>query len=157
MRSITRRKDIWLAAGLVILALAARFIPGPRTIDDAYITFRYARNILAGVGFVFNPGEHVLGTTTPLYTLAMVLLGTLSGGVTSSFPVLALGLNSFADAVTCILLWNIGKQLKHPLAGFAAGLAWAVAPYSVTFAIGGMETSVYVLIITAMTWFYLQG
>ncbi|HEC35405.1 MAG TPA: hypothetical protein ENI39_02600, partial [Anaerolineae bacterium] len=56
---------------LVLLALAARLVPGPRTVDDAYITFRYARNLVEGRGFVYNLGERVLGTTTPLYTLLL--------------------------------------------------------------------------------------
>ncbi len=52
---------------IVIIALTARFLPGTRTIDDAYITYRYSQNILEGHGLVYNPGERVLGTTTPLY------------------------------------------------------------------------------------------
>ena len=85
-----RKPQFWLAAALVIVALAARLLPGPRTIDDAFITFRYARNLLAGSGFTFNPGEAVLGTTTPLYTLLMAGLGALTGGTHAPFPVLAM-------------------------------------------------------------------
>ena len=88
----------------VLLALAARLIPGARTIDDAYITFRYARNILAGLGFVYNPGQTVMGTTTPLYTLLMVMLGFLTGGTQAPFPLLALFVNTIADTLTCLLL-----------------------------------------------------
>jgi len=33
--------------------------------DDAFITYRYAANLVAGRGLVFNPGEAVLGTTAP--------------------------------------------------------------------------------------------
>lgn len=29
--------------------------------DDAFISFRYARNLLEGHGLVFNPGEYVEG------------------------------------------------------------------------------------------------
>ena len=64
-----KRSTLAVAIFLVGLALAARMIPGPRTIDDSYITFRYARNLLAGEGFVYNPGVRLMGTTTPLYTL----------------------------------------------------------------------------------------
>lgn len=39
--------------------------------DDSFITYRYAENLAAGKGFVFNDGEKVLGTTTPLYTLLL--------------------------------------------------------------------------------------
>jgi len=57
-----------VALVLIGVALAVRLLAGPRTIDDAYITFRYARNLADGLGFVYNPGQQVLGTTTPLYT-----------------------------------------------------------------------------------------
>jgi hypothetical protein len=133
---------------IVVLAIAARLIPGPRTIDDSFITFRYARNVLAGQGFVYNPGEAVLGTTTPLYTLLMVGLGALSGGTQAPFPWLALGVNALADGVTCWLLWLLGRRLGFPRAGAVAALAWAIAPFSVAFAIGGLETSLYVALLT---------
>ena len=152
------RKHPTLLAGLLLvgLALLARLLPGSRTIDDAFITFRYARNLLAGNGFVFNAGEAVLGTTTPLYTLLMAGLGALLGGVRADFPNIALVVNALADAATCLLLWQLGKRLNLARAGFLAGLCWAVAAYSVTFAIGGLETSVYVLLLTGAGWAFLS-
>jgi arabinofuranosyltransferase len=135
---------------IFICAIIARLIPGTRTIDDAFITFRYARNILAGNGFVFNPGEHVLGTTTPLYTILLVLLGSITGGVKAPFPSLALMVNSIADGFTCMLLYKLGCRLGSPRGGLGAALVWAIAPFSVTFAIGGLETSVYVFLLVAI-------
>lgn len=146
----------WLVPILIVaLALSARLMPGPRTIDDSFITFRYARNLLAGEGFVYNPGERVLGTTTPLYTLLMAALALPFGGEQAPFPWLALGVNALADATACLLLWQIGKKLNSELAGIATALVWAVAPYSVTFAVGGLETSLYVCLLTAAVWAYL--
>ena len=141
---------------LVLLALGARLLPGPRTIDDSYITFRYARNLLQGEGFVYNPGERVLGTTTPLYTLGMAGLAALSGGADAPFPWLALALNALADAGACLLLLYIGRRLGLRLAGAFAAAAWALAPFSVTFAIGGLETSLYVLLLTATAAAFLE-
>lgn len=147
----------WLVPVLIVaLALTARLVSGPRTIDDAFITFRYARNLLAGEGFVYNPGERVLGTTTPLYTLLMAALALPFGGEQAPFPWLALGVNALADAAACLLLWQIGKRLGSELAGIATSLVWAVAPYSVTFAIGGLETSLYVYLLTSAVWAYLN-
>jgi len=143
---------------IVILALAARLIPGPRTIDDSFITFRYARNLLAGSGFTYNPGQPaVLGTTTPLYTLLMAGLGALSGGVNAPFPELALAVNALADAATCLLLVWLGRRAGGRAAGWAAAAIWAVAPFSVTFAIGGLETSLYVLLLTSTAAAALAG
>lgn len=140
-----------------LLAFSARMIPGPRTIDDSYITFRYARNILAGEGFAFNPGEAVLGTTTPLYTLIMVVSGAVSGGTQAPFPELAMLINALADGLTAVLLYLIGKHFNQTLAGIGAALAWSVAPHSVTFAIGGLETSVVVLLLVGMSYYYLTN
>ncbi len=142
---------------IFLVAVFARVLPGPRTIDDAYITFRYARNLLAGDGFVFNPGELVLGTTTPLYALLMAFLGLFSSGPRAPYPELALGLNALLDAFSCILIVLIGGKLGARWAGWAAALAWAVAPFSVTFAIGGLETSLVILLLLGIYAAYLHG
>ena len=39
------------------------------TYEDAFITFRYAHQLVEGNGFVYNLGERVYGTTTPLFTI----------------------------------------------------------------------------------------
>ncbi len=152
-----RRYQAILILVLFLFAFSIRILPGPRTIDDSFITFRYARNILAGNGFVYNPGEHVLGTTTPLYTFLLTGLGGFFGGVAAPFPMLAWLVNALADGVTCVLLYLIGKALKAPLPGIGAALAWAVAPFSVTFAIGGLETSVFVLLMVSIFYAYLNS
>ncbi len=142
---------VLLASLVGLAALAARVLPGARTIDDAYITFRYAYNLLSGSGLVYNPGEWVLGTTTPVYAALMAFSGFFAGGPQANFPVLALGINIIADILTCWLLLWLGRKGQIPAAGAAAALAWAVLPFSVTFAIGGLETSLFVLLLTATT------
>jgi arabinofuranosyltransferase len=57
-----------LAAGVA----AFHYIP-----DDTFITLRYARNVLRGDGFVFNPGERVEGYTNFLWLLVIVFAGKL--------------------------------------------------------------------------------
>ncbi len=142
---------------LVAVALLARLLPGPRTIDDSYITFRYTRNLLAGEGFVYNPGERVLGTTTPLYGLTLAGIGLLAGGSQADFPQIALLLNAFLDAFTCLLLYTLGKRTGAPGVGAVSGLIWGVLPFSVTFAIGGLETSLFVCLLTATAIAHLNG
>jgi hypothetical protein len=146
----------WLPLLIFLIAVAARLIPGPRTIDDSYITYRYARNLLAGEGFVFNPGERVLGTTTPLYTSLMALAALPTGGVDASFANLAWVINAVADGLTCVLLFLMGRRLGYAWAGLGTALVWSIAPYSVTFAIGGLETSVYILLLTGMIYAHWQ-
>ncbi|MBN1639594.1 MAG: hypothetical protein JXA09_00070 [Anaerolineae bacterium] len=152
-RPVTWRVALALVVGL---ALAARLLPGERTIDDAYITFRYARNLSAGLGLVYNSGERVLGTTTPLYALLMAGEGLLIDS--TDYPALALVTNAVADAATTLLLALLCRRaLGAPWLGIACSALWAVSPMSVTFAIGGMETSIYVLLLTATLYVYAAG
>src|SRR2546427_11263191 len=78
-----------------VVALLARVLTGPHPIDDAYITFRYARNLAEGLGLVYNPGEWVLGTTAPLW--AMLLGGGYRLGLTA-LPWLATIVSARCDA-----------------------------------------------------------
>lgn len=147
----------WAEILIPLLAFGVRLIPGPRTIDDAYITFRYARNLLDGHGLVFNSGEAVLGTTTPLYALLLSALGLPFGGPEAPFPVLALLVSAAADAVTALILIRLGRRLGSTAAGVATALIWAIHPWSVTFAIGGMETSLFIALLSATFYLHLTG
>ena len=150
------RPDLAAALALAGLAVALRLAPGLRTIDDAYITYRYARNIAAGIGFVYNPGEHVLGTTTPLYTLLLALVGLVLRS--DAYPQFSAVINALADGANAVLLYGMARRLfEHSLPGTILGLLWAVAPRSVTFAIGGMETSVYIALMLGAFAAWLGG
>ncbi|MBN1201532.1 MAG: hypothetical protein JXJ20_06715 [Anaerolineae bacterium] len=136
------------------LALIMRLVPHPRTIDDAFITFRYSRNIVDGQGFVYNPGSRTLGTTTPLYTVLMAGIGFVTGS--EQYPWFALIVNALADAGTAALLVLLVYRLTGSLIPAAVlGGLWAISPMSVTFAIGGMETSVAILWSVAAVYLYL--
>ena len=47
--------------------------------DDAFISFRYVRNLLEGHGLVFNPGEYVEGYSSFLWVLELSAIWGLSG------------------------------------------------------------------------------
>lgn len=139
---------------LVVVALTARFIPGARTIDDAFITFRYSRNLIEGQGFVYNSGVHTLGTTTPLFALTLAAISGVTGG--QDFQNYALAVSAAADALTAVLLFLLARTaIENDWIAALAGLLWAVSPMSVTFAIGGMETSVNILWLSAAAWLYV--
>jgi hypothetical protein len=145
------RREWWALAALAALL---RLLPGPRTIDDAFITFRYSRHLAEGQGFVYNLGEAVLGTTTPLYALLMAVLGALFG---DHYPTYALIVNALADAAGVVFLAAIAHQVTgHAGLAYWLGALWAVAVFSVTFAVGGMETSLHNLWMLAAWWAYLN-
>jgi len=74
------------ACGAAIFAVLAMRFRG-YTMDDAFITFRYATNFARGRGLVFNPVEYARaeGITSPLYAVVL-----------SAAPALMLNVEIFA-------------------------------------------------------------
>ena len=74
---------ICLIIALLLAVLLAWSFRGS-LIDDAYISFRYAKNFINGHGFVFNIGEKVEGYTssqTELYDFNFADYAEYSGGL----------------------------------------------------------------------------
>src|SRR5579864_960227 len=77
--STPQRVFTYYSLPIAILTLGIRTI-GHYTLpvyDDAFITFRYAKNLVEGFGFVYNPHEWVLGLTTPGFGLFSALIYAL--------------------------------------------------------------------------------
>src|SRR3954465_5688067 len=58
----------------VVLAIALFYCFRTHGFDDPYITYRYAVNLARGYGSVYNSGDRVLSTTTPLYAIVLRLV-----------------------------------------------------------------------------------
>ena len=142
-------------AGMIFL-IGLRLHQPPNTVDDAYITFRYARNLANGVGFVYNAGERVLGTTTPAYTLLLAALSRLSGF--TDYPRLALIVNTLCDAVTFGLLVRLVTRLTDlRWLGLSAALLFALDGRTLDFSTGGMESSFNVMAIILTLMLFFEG
>src|SRR4051794_18934740 len=86
--------------------------------DDAYISFRYARNLVEHGQLVFNPGERVEGFTNFLWTLLLaggIKLG-LSPVLTSRFLGIAFGVGTLAGLVPPVPRPHPGQPApRHPV------------------------------------------
>src|SRR5262245_63366246 len=61
-----------LALVIALAALAAQVVALDYVVDDAFISMRYARNLVDGHGLVYNlDGERVEGYTNLLWTLLL--------------------------------------------------------------------------------------
>jgi len=148
------RKFIVLLALVIVVTIAAHVLPSPRTIDDAFITFRYSRNINAGEGFVYNPGVYTLGTTTPLYTLLMSAISAITGA--QDYPWYALTVNALAAAGTATCLFLLLRRLTGSAwLGALIGILWGISPISVAFSVGGMETSLNIFWFVGAVYFFV--
>jgi len=144
-------------AALAGICLAAAILYGlywtPTGVDDAWITYRYAENLAGGRGFVYNVGERILGTTTPLYTLLLAAAGRL--GLSVPLTGWTFGFAGMIAAI--VLLFLLVRRLHNDLAGlFAAGLL-AGAQLFHRVATYGMETTLYVTLILGAFLAYVSG
>lgn len=118
------------------IPLAVGFYHGGFFIDDAYITFRYAENIAAGRGFVYNDVP-VLGTTAPFY--CFLLAAARMVGIPIEAGALFIGVLS--AAVTPVLLWRMGIISGRVTTGLVSGLCLCLFPHWWINSKTGMETS----------------
>lgn len=143
----TRLRAVALPGTLAATAIVLRLLVGPLTIDDAYITFRYARNLAGGLGFTYNPGQHVIGTTTPLYT--MILAVAYRAGF-HDLPHLSLAMAALADGMTTVLVYAAARRFGFDrFWASIPALLFALCSLSITYAAGGMESSFFTWLIVA--------
>jgi len=84
------------------------YYPDSIVIDDAFITFRYAENLAAGRGFVFNPGENFLGTSAPLFGLVLGVGQWLTGLSVLQWAVI---LHLASMLVLALVAWSLFRDL----------------------------------------------
>jgi hypothetical protein len=120
-------------------------------LEDALITYRYAQHLARGDGFVFNPDERVLGTTTPLFTILLALSATIAGSemVPLASNVLMVLAGVAAGIFTCLALEALGVAPVLALLGTAALL---LHPDMLWMTVGGMETPLVLLGMAASLW-----
>lgn len=120
--------------------------------DDALISMRYAHNLAAGDGLVWNPGEYVEGYTNPLQVLLMAGCTLLASWVSPTLLVQLLGLG-------CLLVggYALARVAQHLVPGqpFAPCCGWAAmaAYYPLHYwALTGMETGAVFALVCLLCW-----
>ncbi len=125
-----RRFNIFLIAALA-LSMWYAFHPNPILIDDSFISFRYARNLVEGNGLVWNPGERVEGYSNFLWVM-LYALGFKLGIQPETFTyILAVPLHLACLIITWLLAMYVLRNrslslvilllvgFNHSVAGFA--------------------------------------
>ena len=130
----------WLAALLLVLLtrwIFATFVP--LAAEDAYITFRYARNLANGLGLVYNPGQRVMGFSSPIWTLWCSLGFTLNAEPETWTRISTL----LGDLVSAYCMVTLLRRHASEAAAWAFGLFFGAWPYFGAIATAGMETSMF--------------
>lgn len=118
--------------------------------DDPFITFRYAKNLVEGYGFVYNPGERILSTTTPLFTL---LLSTIHP-ITTDIHILATLIGIVSLIVGGVLLFDLSRSWNSPLVGWTGLLLYTTFPLLAKTL--GSEIPLYLALCIAAYAFYAR-
>lgn len=111
--------------------------------DDAFISYRYAWNLVQGNGLVFNPGERVEGYTNLLYTL-------LAAGFIWLNPDLVLdgciAINVLAYVCTLLTLYHYLIEVSTPRRALLGLALLCLNPIMWAWPASGLESSVVVLV-----------
>jgi arabinofuranosyltransferase len=142
----------WRRAGLAALAvvLALHVRAYAFLCDDAFISFRYAKNLAAGHGLVFNPGfERVEGYSDFLWVLVLALLDRLGLRPETT----ALPLSWAATLALFAVVADFARRRALPAApAWTTLIAPALLAVTRSFAVwasSGLETRVFELCVVA--------
>lgn len=149
------RTLLWMV--ILLLAVVQQIFFAGYTMDDAFISFRYARNVAGGHGWVYNVGaEPVEGFTNFLWTLLLVpcfwfrldpMLTAQSLGALCSLGVLWLTLCLAESGVE-------NPRGRMPL--WAPFLLCVTGSFTYQ-AVTGLETHLFTLGLTFAIYFFLRG
>jgi arabinofuranosyltransferase len=154
-------KTRWLLWLLLIAAAALRIVLAFHLVpdglfDDGYVTFRYARNLAKGLGLVFNPGERVLGTTSPLFTFLLAAGARLFGSQYIEQLALTIGvlasLASIYFSERALTVAEVPEEVKWTFLSVLCFLGSFV-----TNATSGMETPLVLFLMSLSLYFYVQN
>ncbi len=135
----------WLAL-LGGLAFLSRFLN-----DDAFISFRYARNLLEGRGLTWNPGEYVEGYTNFLWVLELAAIWA-AAGVPPEEAVWGLSAACTAATLGAMAWWVRrlpGLRDRGLVWWMALGLVCSSATFATWTSGGGLETRQFTLFVVA--------
>ena len=144
-----KRVPAWISAALAVPVVVGGVLWAARLAwisDDAFISFRYARNLVHGQGLVFNPGERVEGYTNFLWTLLMAAAMKLGAHPVQASVVLGLASLAAALATTTFIARTMIPGSRRMSLSFAA-LGLACSYGFASFGTSGMETGLAALLV----------
>ncbi len=144
---ITECIDRRAVGALVLVGLVALWLQilafDDARYDDAFISYRYGQNLGSGLGFVFNPGERIMGSTSPGQSLLAAAVFRLVGEALLPTVMAALGCVAWtAQAVALFVLlapavgvWGSLFVAMCVAAGAAGSYQWVTLETNATMAL----------------------
>ena len=120
----------------------------PYTVDDAFITLRYAHGLASGLGPVFTAGERVEGFSSPAHVL---LTATLERAGLD--PLLAIKWTGVVASVLLLLLLHAALRRSGASAALSGCVVVGLAalPSLAIYSTAGLETTMFALLVACGT------
>lgn len=119
------------------------------TVDDSFITYRYARNWAEGLGPVYQRGERIEGCTSLGWT-GLLALATRLGLDTDRA---AKGIGLVCALLTLPAALGLARRATpHARAGWISPFALAVSPLFAAWACAGMEAPLFAALLAWAVW-----
>ena len=143
--------SVWLLAGATKHATLAGAGDVWWLDDDMMISLRYARNLVAGDGLVWNPGERVEGITNFLWALLLAVPQLALGPQRAALG--AIVMNGALLVAALALAFALVRRLGgSPIAAALAVFALATHQGTLHWAAGGSEAILLAVLLLAQAW-----
>jgi arabinofuranosyltransferase len=142
-------------ASLAVLALASILLSGIAKdwmLDDAFISFRYVENFVAGHGLVYSIGERVEGYTNFLWIMLLSGFHRFHADTVAISRILGVLLN----CLTLVLTWLASCRIfgRNRWETLVAPALLATCGAFTTWGLAGMEVPLFTfLVLAALAWF----
>jgi hypothetical protein len=132
---------------LAFLALAYIFFP--ESVDDAYITLRFSKNLILGNGPIFNIGERVEGYSNFSWMVLLAAFGWV--GIPMEMAMKFLSLASGLGVLA--LVWKLSANyFKSELAISTSVILLGFGSFFAVWAVDGLETMFYTMLLTSLVY-----
>tara|TARA_B100000609_G_C17222841_1_gene441829 strand:- start:4134 stop:5672 length:1539 start_codon:yes stop_codon:yes gene_type:complete len=125
-------------------------------VDDSYIFYRYGRSLVEGFGLTFNPGQYVEGYTSPLWVFVSACVHLFP--LQDPHPLMQL-IGGWCALVSVYLMYAVGRVLfreQYASWSLLPPLLLLSSPGWASYAMSGMETSLYVCLLSGALLSLLQ-
>jgi arabinofuranosyltransferase len=134
----------------LVLFLSLALVCWHYTVDDAFISFRCARNLAQGNGLVFNVGERVEAFSNPLWVFVLSLASLMRIDLVAASKLIGIG----CGVLTLLLLMRLClRALALSRGATLIALCYAASNISIVYsAISGLETAFYTASLVLMVY-----